>query len=269
MKLDQDQVITEFLNRYNLLFGTNYSITAQPDKIKQRVAKTSREIDAIATSPGMSLLAIEHTIIETRHNQKTTDAYFERTFEKLESDLKNANFGFSLGVAIPHGGLKLGDRWDEIAVRIYDYVFDTAVSLPMGTHEPGITGVPFQIIIDKRPAAPDGSVFCGTMRYGLKTGLHDEIKQIILQSLINKSEPMKKYASNHCTLLLLETQDIAMMAPDIFARCFNAAATSDNLAEFEQVWMITVFKSDVLGTKCLHHRSNPSMVFDPDKDPWI
>ena len=216
-KLNQDQVIELFLSKYNQKTSNSFAVTQWPDKVKRSQAQTEREIDAIAEAEGAVALAIEHTIIETRFDQMTTDSHFQRVTDELEQELRNANLGFSLLIYIPHGGIKKGQNWKELGLAIKNHIFQMAGKLPFGRTELTIENVPFSVTAEKSPAPPGGYTVAGTGRYGLMLDFHEETKEILKEALINKAAVLTKYKStNYRTLLLLETNDVATMAPEIF-----------------------------------------------------
>ena len=122
-QLNQDEVINEFVLRYNAQKGSKYVVTAWPDKIKRSVAQTPRDIDAIAEAPGVTSLAIEHTEIQTHHTQKRDDAYFLEAIEDLNAELESDKFeDFGLAVWIHYDGIQKGLDWKAIGSALRNYV---------------------------------------------------------------------------------------------------------------------------------------------------
>lgn len=236
--MEQDLVIDNFLLAYNRVAATHYSVTARPDKDN----RDSKDIDAIAETVGCPRLAIEHTRLETLALQNRDSAWFMEAFGPLEQELKDA-FPYTLKLVFPYQNVTRGQKWPEMRAAVRQWLLTEADHLPIGPSDHQISGVPFTLTIWRHPHRLSQSLFL--RRWESVTDLHDGLKAQMKRQLDHKYDRLGQYqATGAITVLLLESEDIALVNWGALYKAFLAETAANPRPYLNQVWVACTFKND-------------------------
>jgi len=232
------KIIQRFIKSYNTYQDAEFTITRWPDKEERH----QRACDAYAEARGVRPLAIEHTRIETFRQQKQDSARFLKVCGVLETEMKNA-FPNDVHVIIPTFGIQTGTDWNAITNTLRAWLLTNVSALPFGDASHQIDGVPFSVGISKQDWHGTGF---GVARWAPPNlDSKDELTEIVAGALDNKNDQLQKYRANgDQTLLILETDDIALMNHVLLYKAFLQASVCIPTPNIDQVWMARTIGSE-------------------------
>lgn len=238
MTLDQDEVIRRFIKQYNSCQDAQFTITRWPDKEE----RNQRACDAYAEALAVRPLAIEHTNIETFQQQKQDSARFLEVCGVLETELSSA-FPYVVSLTIPTFGIQTGTNWNDIRDTLRKWLLTQVSALPFGHTDHQIEGVPFRIGIWKEDRRDRGFGVARWTPPGLDT--NDELTEIVATALDDKNDQLQKYRANGDeTVLILETDDIALMNHVLLYKAFLQASACISTPNIDQAWMVQTIDSE-------------------------
>jgi hypothetical protein len=232
------RIIRRFIKTYNTNQDAQFTITRWPDKEERKL----RACDAYAEALGVQPLAIEHTNIETLRQQKQDSARFLKVCGVLETELKNV-FPYDVHLIIPTFGIQTGSDWNAITNTLRVWLLRNVSTLPFGYASHQVDGVPFNIGISKQDWRGTGF---GVARWAPPNlGSNNELIEIVAGALKNKNDQLQKYRANgDQTLLILETDDIALMNHILLYKAFFQASACIPTPNVDQVWMARTIGSE-------------------------
>jgi hypothetical protein len=238
MVLDQDEVIRRLIKQYNSCRDARFAITRWPDKEE----RNQRACDAYAEAVAGKSLAIEHTKIETFRRQKQDSARFLKICGALETEL-NTVFPHDVSLLIPTFGIQTGTDWKRLRDTLRAWLLAQVSTLPFGHSNHQVDGVPFRITIWKGRKYARGFGVARMAPPCLDT--NDELIEIVAAALNNKNDQLQKYRTNGDeTLLILETDDIALMNHVLLYEAFLQASACTPTPNIDQVWMAQTIDSE-------------------------
>lgn len=238
MALDQDEVIRRFIKQYNSCQDAQFTITRWPD----REERNQRACDAYAEALAVRPVAIEHTNIETFRQQRQDSARFLKVCGVLETELRAA-FPYDVTLIIPTFGIQTGTDWSGIRDTLREWLRTEVSALPFGRTDRQVKGVPFRISIVKEDGCGKGFGVARWTPPGLDT--HEELIEIVGTALDNKNDQLQKYSANGDeTVLILETDDIALMSHVLLYKAFLQAGACISTPSVDQVWMVRTIDSE-------------------------
>ncbi|WAC06805.1 MAG: hypothetical protein OS130_11160 [Thermodesulfobacteriota bacterium] len=184
------------------------------------------EIDAIAGP-----FAIEHTSVDTIPNQRRDGAWFVRVVKPLEDEFRSG-LPFRLVLTLPYEGIQTGQDWSRITTALRNWILDEAPKLPIGFHAiKGVPEIPFEFYAAKRSSSLTGLLF-GRFAPHDQT-LPDRLREQ-LDRKIKKLSPYK--VRNKTTILLVESDDIALMNDGIMWEGLRSAYPDGLPQGLDQIW---------------------------------
>jgi hypothetical protein len=194
--LNDSDVIDAFVEH---LRGRGYpglKVEERPDK-KNR---NSRDIDAIAGP-----FAIEHTSIDALPEQRRDADWFMKAVGGIEKELPK-KVSFRLRITIEYTAVKKGQDWDAIRKGLMNWIRNHSPHLTDGRHVlNGVPGVPFKFYVTKVSDRPPGIFFYRTMPPD------ETLSTRVKMKCDEKAEKLLKYKPHKTTVLLIESDDIALM----------------------------------------------------------
>jgi len=270
--VDQDKVIDELLVMLNAHCKGDYRITRRPDKENRR----SKEIDAYAEANGRRPLAIEHTSIESFTGQKLDSARFVNVLGPLESELEGV-FEFRLDLTIRVASIVTGVDWRVIRESTKKWLLRNANNLPFGRSKHTVPGVPFELAITKHPEEP-GKVWIARFA---PSNEDTQVQLAVATSaaLRHKYEELTLYkAAGAITILIVESDDIALASPATLYAAYYLAARLFPPVELDQVWFACTYVGPAeslcnllcfRGPQALMDAVNrPNAMFGPQHDAY-
>jgi len=268
----QKQIIQAVLNRYNTAAGLAYSMTRWPDEEE----RNSRACDAYAESPGQVPLAIEHTLIPSFDLQKKHDAQFMKVIGDLEAELKHS-FPFDLSLSIPMFAIQKGQDWGQIKATVKAWLLANTSEIPAGRSKVSIPGAPFEVELNRDDDLPP--VFSVARWLDSSLNVPEQVTDSIAGALADKDDQLTRYWQDGSqTLLVLESQDIALVNRGMVYKAFLAAHARVNPRHISQVWLAETYEPDerylfiycLLANQEIMDRVNPpNAMFGPRyADHW-
>lgn len=263
MALNPEEILRRFVEKYSVCQNGQYAITQWPDKAE----RTQRACDAYAVDTGGAKpLAIEHTRVESFHQQLQDSARFTKVCGALETEL-NAQFAGRVTLVIPTFGIQPKQDWNGIKGKLREWLEANVPTLPDGYKEYRIPGVPFAVGIWKK--AGGGGRFSVARSAPPSRDDNEELSQIVANALKDKNEQLERYISSGAvTILLLETDDIALMNHVLLYKAFFKASKGISARNISQVWMVeTIESEDWCQFLCFH---GPSYIMEKVNLPqWM
>ena len=238
--MTQDDIIEQFIAKYNTCQSNTYKVTRWPDKEN----RTSRNCDAYAEVSEGSPLAIEHTSIQTFDDQMLDAARFMKVIGELEVELKDA-FDCQTRLIVPTFAISPGTNWQTIRTALRVWLLAHVPTLPSGETKHRVDGLPFTVTIN---VDRDGRLrpWFGVMRWtppGLDN--YSQLTESIAAALTDKDSQLRKYSEAGIeTVLILESRDIALVNPAILYKAFLKARDKVSPANIDQVWVANTYQAD-------------------------
>jgi hypothetical protein len=242
--LSSEELILRLVDLYNRSQGRQFEITRWPDKENRR----TRDIDAYAEEPNVRSLAIEHTNVETFANQKLDSSRFMRICGQLEAELRES-FDGDVTMTIDTFAIQPGTEWDNIRDALRDWLIENVPKLPADElRRHTIAGVPFPIEIERI----DSPVrFFSVMRVAPE-GYKRQLIEMMKAALTDKNDQFAGYKkSGEQTLLLMESDDLALVNWSILYMAFLQAQRAVCVPNIEQVWLARTHRHDSW-IRCFH-----------------
>ena len=234
-KLIDKEAITLFVEYLANKNHSGLEVDTWPDE----ETRQSAEIDASAGN-----FAIEHTSVYTLPYQRRDSAWFIQVVKSLEDEFR-CTLPFRLNLTLPYEGIQTGQDWTEITSSLRNWVLNDSQRLSMGHHTiRDIPGIPFEFHVTKRDSSRTGLLF-GRFAPSDHT-LPDRLRKQ-LDRKIEKLSPYK--ARNKTTILLIESDDIALMNDGIMWDGLRSAYPNGLPQGVDQVWFAdTSIPEEVLFT---------------------
>lgn len=208
-KRDDERMIEIFAAFLNTLGSPIFNVIEWPEDTRK-----PNQIDAL-----VGPLAIEHTSIDALPAQREMNARFTEFIGEIEARTRG-NLGFRIRIDIPFDALKKGLARRDLNKAMLDWIEAHSKSLPDGIHENiRVPGIPFPIMAVKGgPIKTDGVIFA--RRFQDDPDFYLRIRGVIARKLpklaMHRSRARK-------AVLLVESDDIALMTSDYFACAFDLA----------------------------------------------
>lgn len=234
-------IINKLIEVYNSVQPCQYKITRWPDE-KER---EQRACDAWSEAPAAVPLAIEHTKVETFSNRYLDDARFLKVFGPLETEFKNY-FPYAISLWLPTFAVRPGLDWDSIRASLRKWLLENVQSLPERRSQHSVPGLTFQISVYKRSKGPNWFMV-GRM---IPTDLNEkaELAKRWSATLTNKDEQLRRYREAGArTLLLAESDDIALVDIQILYMAFLCAQSKTPTPNIDEIWMVYTYHPEYLG----------------------
>lgn len=264
--MEQDEIIRRFVAEYNQFQSAQYQIARRPDKEKEN--RRSRACDAYAEASNARPLAIEHTNVLTFHDQKQDSARFLGICGALENELKDA-FRCNFSLIIPVFAIQPRTDWNKIKETLREWLLTNVNNLPPNRSDHQVVGVPFLITIWK-----DSGKGFRVSRWA-PPDIEAELVEITASALVDKNDQLSEYrAAGAETVLILESDDMALVNWPMLYRAFLAAYQCVPTPNIDQVWMAFNYEERgggfyfeircFLGPESIMDRVNPSnALFGP------
>jgi len=199
-------------------------VDSRPDEVERNQC----DIDAIAGN-----FAIEHTSIDTIPDQRRNSDWFMKAAGLLEEELRG-KLDYRLSVTLPYDGIQPGVDWNKIKVALRDWVLDKSTFLPKGSHLiSDCPNIPFDFRASKRPAGHPGLLL-------FRSAPEDQTLPDRLRKLLcRKAKKLIRYkADGKMTIILLESNDIALMDEAIMWENLRAAFQNGLPPSVDKIWFV-------------------------------
>jgi hypothetical protein len=194
-----------------------------PDR--DRSTDPSEAIDAIAGP-----YAIEHTTVHALDDSRKRSAWFVEAVADLENELRGA-LPCRLSIRIPYRAIDKGQDWNAIKRAFCSWIMNDAAQLPAGFRSLTIPGVPFAFDIEKSDKYP-GIIFSRVVKE-----TDDVLIGTIGEKVTEKARKLAPYQSRGLTtLLLLETDDLAMMNHIRTAEALETKFEGGSVPGIDRIW---------------------------------
>jgi len=221
-KLNDKEVVALFVKYLAIHFYPGLEIETIPDEHK------SGDIDAIAGE-----FAIEHTSIDTIHNQSRDSVWFIKAIGSLEKEL-DGKLPFRLILTLPYEGIKTGQNWENVKTVLQNWILNESFMLSEGSHIiSGILGLPFDFRAKKNTNAKSGLILS---RYSPDI---TDFTTRLRKHLDRKVAKLASYKEkDKTTLLLVESNDIAFMNDGVMWDSLKSAYPEGLPTGIDNVWFV-------------------------------
>lgn len=231
--MNEKELIRKFVSH---LKGKGFS-AVEVDCWPDEENRNSSDIDAIAGP-----FAIEHTSVDTIKNQRLKSDWFLKVVGELEAEFLN-KVPYRLDIIFHFESINKGQNWQSIRNALNSWITNYSPLLSDGKHKiNGIEGIPFEFHAIKASIRHPGLTFA-RIDPGDKT-----LAARLRQQLSKKAEKLAFYKKDgKTTVLLVESDDIALMNRHIMLEALRTAFTDQPLKSVEQIWYAdTSIPSEVL-----------------------
>ena len=221
-EMKDSDVIDEFVAHLDKNGYPGLKVDRRPDSQN----RDTPDIDAIAGH-----VAIEHTRMDTLPNQSRNNDWFMKIVDELERD-PSCQLSFYLGVALEYNAITTGQNWMAIKHTLRSWIIEESPHLEDGHHVlNNITGIPFTLHVDKDMELPGGLYFSRL------TPNDSTFPKRIRKQLDRKAKKLAKYQGcGKTTVILVESNDIALMHPSIMLTNLQKAYPNGLPPEVDKIW---------------------------------
>ena len=234
-KLSDKEVISLFVKYLANNDHPGLELDTWPDE----ETRQSAEIDAIAGN-----FAIEHTSVDTLPNQRRDSAWFIQVVKSLEDEFR-CTLPFRLNLTLPYEGIQTGQDWSEITTALRNWILNECRRLSMGCHTiRAVPGIPFEFYATKKSSSRAGLLL------GRFAPNDQSFPDRLKDQLDRKIEKLSSYKDqNKTTILLVESNDIALMNEGIMWDGLRSAYPDGLPQRLDQIWFVdTSIPDEVLFT---------------------
>lgn len=234
-RTSQQLFIQGFVAAFNTCKGTSYRMRRWPDEENRE----SEDIDAIAEASGLPDLAIEHTEIHAWSNRKALDHRFDQVITPQEAHFPAGKWPSSI-LIVDKDAIQPGVNWNEVAENLRKWLCNNLSKLPQGRSTYVAPGVPFAFTIDRE----DGMRGLTVARWAPPRG-EIQLKQDIYRAFDRKKRKLCEYKQRGArTILLLESQDIALTSPPSIKNALSELLNECELEGIDEVWLGRVIEGE-------------------------
>lgn len=216
-----NEVILLFIGHLRKQGFPDLTVEAWPDEEN----RTTKDIDALAPP-----FAIEHTSIDRLPDQRGRDALFLDLIEGLAEKYASV-ISYRLVLSLPWADIRRFRNWRDTRQAIDEWIEVESAKLGDGPHRvDSYPGIPFPFVAYKHSdwppvvrfyrAIPEDATFMARTA--------DLVRQ--------KSAKLKPYRDRFTTALLLESDDIALMNPEIVREAMSRMTRSSNPPIVDEIW---------------------------------
>lgn len=222
---DDVTIVGFFVNHLKMNGHPNLKINRIPDKEKAEGDK-KEDIDAIA-----GRFAIEHTSFDTVRNQRRDSARFLKVVGDLEAEI-SPQLNYRIRILLPYEGIRRGQKWSLIRESLKNWIMNFSSKLPDGRHFiDNVPGIPFQFHVNKASDRRPGLIF---IRFEPE---NNDFSNRLRDHLNRKARKLMPYkAKKFKTVLLLESDDIALMDESIMLERIRMAFSQKLPDGVDQIW---------------------------------
>jgi hypothetical protein len=222
--LDEKELIERFIIHLKEKGFPVLEVTLWPDEEN----RSSSDIDAIA-----SHFAIEHTSIDTIQDQRLKSDWFLRVVRQLEDAFLN-ELSYQLNIIFRYESIDKGQNWQRIRNALISWIANYSPLLSDGKHEiSGIEGIPFEFQAIKASSRRPG------LKFARITPNDKTLAARLRQQLSKKAAKLASYQKDGMTtILLIESDDIALMNRHIMREALQTAFANEPLEHVNQIWYV-------------------------------
>jgi hypothetical protein len=223
--MKDDEVVNAFIAYLRDNGYPNLCVDRRPDEENRQ----SKDIDAIAGE-----FAIEHTSIDTLPNQRGRSDWFKRATGALEKDLPTPRY--RLNISLEYDAINKGQNLAAIREALRTWIIEDCPQLTDGRHTlENLPGIPFRLRVTKLSDRPPRIIFN-------RIAPEDKSLPGRIRKHLEEKEKIKKLAPYKArgliTVLLIESDDIALMNWDIMLKALRKAFPEGLLTGIDRIWYV-------------------------------
>ena len=136
-----------------------------------------------------------------------------------------------------------GQRWTEIRDAVGTWLRENVQNISVGRSIVQIPNVPFDIRLERDDMLPPTFTVSRILDSTLR--IPEELSKSISRALEDKNDQLAKYKEhgNH-TILILESQDIALVSSGSIYMAFLEAHGQIQPANIDQVWLVNTYEAE-------------------------
>jgi len=233
--LTDKEVVDHFVVFLSRKGNPGLTIDVRPDEENRQTS----DIDAIAGP-----FAIEHSSVDTVPDQRRDSAWFLEVVTPLEEEFCGS-LPFRLTLTFPYEGIQRGQKWSRITAALRRWIRVESPELSYSAHEVRATHeIPFTFRAMKKSSDHPG---LSVVRIAPDTG---SFSSRLREQLDRKATKLSRYKNEgKITLLLVESDDIALMDDSIMWDSLKQAYPNGLPEGIDQVWYVdTSIPEEVLFT---------------------
>lgn len=221
----------DIINAFVIYLRTAGFPDLEVDRWPDKENRTTPDIDATA-----GFFAIEHTSIDTLPNQRRNSDWFIQAVGGIEKKL-TASCPCRLNITLEYDAVIKGQEWAAIRQNLKNWIINESQRLDDGRSIlKNIHGIPFRIHVRKSSERRPGIFFA-------RFEPHDDtLAARIRKQLDKKANKLTKYhGSDKTTVLLIESDDIALMNEDKMLVSIQLAYPNGLPNGVDKIWYADTF----------------------------
>ena len=139
--------------------------------------------------------------------------------------------------------IQKGQKWPDIKNALKAWLLANISAIPTGRSKVSIPGLPFEVSLDRDDEMPPLFSVARWLDPALK--VPEQLADNITAALINKDDQLSRYKKDgNQTLLVLESQDIALVNRGTIYKAFPVALARTQLKHIDQVWLAQTYEPE-------------------------
>src|SRR5262245_1095934 len=219
---EERRLIEEFVVHLGNLGYQLYRVDRWPEDEN----RSTPEVDAI-----VARYAIEHTSIDTLDDQRLKDAWFMEAVGSLEREL-HREMRSHLSIQTPYEPLARKINKPAVKAAFREWIRNETGALAEGhTRIDGIPGFPFPLNVWKQSTTEPG------IHFSRNRPDDDTLPQRLYDLVHRKAAKLDRYSrKGFRTMLLVESDDIALMNDEVFMSALTQALGKDRPSAIDEYW---------------------------------
>ena len=228
----EDKTIEQFCARLAEIEQQKVEVIERPDRDNPEKGGCDAIIDR-----GGQRMALEHRTIDSYYGQRADTARFKQVIAPLEQSIRFCYPELWIEIAVPANAIPTGTNWEELAGTLCGYCKKAISKLPTDgrLHKVTFQDIPFPLWISKDEGRYSRGCYVARVS---PENLNAHLEDNIACALREKCKQLAVYrAQGLPTLLLLDSDDIALVNHHSLAEAFRRASGRETTNELDEVFI--------------------------------
>lgn len=181
--------------------------------------------------------AVEHTTVDSFDHQREDSDRFTKVVVPLENALATEFDSWFITISVPTGTIPTGVDWNALRDNLIKHCRSAINQMHKDEYrEFTFEGIPFPVHINKQGGEWGGGVF---VSHHAPSNVAEQLKADMARAIRDKREKLGRYkAKGVPTILLIDSDDIALVNDHTLATSFASAAANESTESIDEVFLV-------------------------------
>jgi len=227
----EEKLICQFCKRVSEIERRAVNVKSWPDRESPGIGGCEAIIDK-----GGKLFALEHTSIDSFFNKRKDDHLFNKIVVPIEEEIHKVYPDLRIALSVPAKAAYEGHNFKKITKKLIEESIKVIPGIPDDhkLHKFDFNGVPFPVLISTDSNAERSGCLVSRTLNDYKEDMASDIARAIR----TKRMPLLSYRNDSLsTILLLDSDDVALMNHHILADAFAKASEHENTDGIDEIYI--------------------------------